>query len=278
MLTFEEGEKVTEYQLFPDIKLIVSAADNIACDNAIEISYCVDGICEYKTDSGYYYVSGGKYFICDHRNEVQRSLSSDHSGITVLIDPCCGSKAFDGVIDMPGILKKLQDREQCVFNADDSIKRMFSDIYDEMEISNITMLRIKVLELLMLMSGSRNSVCDKSRKIRKAGSFICQNPTEHYTISQLSELFKVDVTTLKILFRQIFGCPVYTYTKNRKMFYAAALIRDTEMKIIDIAEEVGYSNASKFSKAFRDVMGTAPKKYQMEHKKSEKYQKCHISA
>ena len=51
------------------------------------------------------------------------------------------------------------------------------------------------------------------------------------------------------------------------MFRAAKLLRDTDMKIIDIAEEVGYSNASKFSYAFRSVMGAAPKRFRMEQNK-----------
>ena len=52
------------------------------------------------------------------------------------------------------------------------------------------------------------------------------------------------------------------------MFRAAELLRTTDMKVIDVAEEVGYSNASKFSSAFRDVMGVNPKYFQMEHKSS----------
>ena len=60
------------------------------------------------------------------------------------------------------------------------------------------------------------------------------------------------------------------------MFRAAELLRNTEMKIIDIAEEVGYCNASKFSSAFRDVMGIAPKNYQMERKRKRKFKKRSI--
>ena len=51
------------------------------------------------------------------------------------------------------------------------------------------------------------------------------------------------------------------------MFRAAELMSTSDMRIIDIAEEVGSCNASKFSSAFREVMGVNPKYYQMEHKK-----------
>ena len=62
------------------------------------------------------------------------------------------------------------------------------------------------------------------------------------------------------------------------MFRAAELLRDTDMKVIDIAEDVGYCNASKFSGSFRDVMGTAPRDFQTEHKKRQKHKDLSVSA
>ena len=85
-------------------------------------------------------------------------------------------------------------------------------------------------------------------------------------IRRLAEQFAIAPHTLKAEFSRYFGSSVYSYTKLRKMFRAAELICTADMKIIDIAEEVGYCNASKFSSAFRSVMGTAPKDYRTEHK------------
>ena len=159
---------------------------------------------------------------------------------------------------MSAVMRNIQDCKQCIFTADDNIQRLFSDICDTF---NTSMLRIKVLELIILMGEKRSSACEKSERIRNIGSFICENLCDHYTIAQLSGLFEIDRTTLKKLFRQTFGCPVYTYAK----------------KIIDIAEEVGYCNASKFSSAFRDVIGTAPKNYQTERKKTRRHKNRQIS-
>ena len=64
----------------------------------------------------------------------------------------------------------------------------------------------------------------------------------------------------------------------RKMFRAAELLRGTDMKIIDIAEEVGYCNASKFASAFRDVVGRAPRDYRTEHKLTASSAKCAVKA
>ena len=46
------------------------------------------------------------------------------------------------------------------------------------------------------------------------------------------------------------------------MSFAAELLRsETDIKISDIAERVGYDNPSKFSAAFKCVMGVTPVVY-----------------
>lgn len=45
------------------------------------------------------------------------------------------------------------------------------------------------------------------------------------------------------------------------MHKASLLILSNKMKIIDIALELGYSNASKFAKAFKDIYGVTPSEY-----------------
>lgn len=91
-------------------------------------------------------------------------------------------------------------------------------------------------------------------------SYMVMQDVNHQLFAE-SVIDEVNTTTLKAVFRRIFGCSIYAYAKNRKMFYAAVLLRDTDMKIIDIAEEAGYCNASKFSSAFSSVIGVSPSVY-----------------
>ena len=45
------------------------------------------------------------------------------------------------------------------------------------------------------------------------------------------------------------------------MHGAAALLRETDRTVLDIACQFGYDNASKFARAFRDVIGVSPREY-----------------
>ena len=51
------------------------------------------------------------------------------------------------------------------------------------------------------------------------------------------------------------------YVRAQKMHAAAELLRSTDQTVLDIAGQFGYDNASKFAKAFRDIIGVSPNSY-----------------
>lgn len=268
---------MVEYQLFPDIKLMIGRHDTDFVSNGTEISFCISGICEYSIGQKYYYLKAKNCIVLRSSSDTAISYSSDYCGITLLIDSQFKSTAFSEILDMQDIMRKMSHGESCIFSADEKIEKLFSDIYKEQGTSKAEILRIKVLELLMLLSEQKNAHCEQQEIIEQVGAFISRNVSDHYTISELSEMFGINPTTLKSAFKQYHGCPVYAYAKNRKMFRAAELMSNSDMRIIDIAEEVGYCNASKFSCAFREVIGVNPKYFQTEHKKLHTRQNCFIS-
>ena len=68
--------------------------------------------------------------------------------------------------------------------------------------------------------------------------------------------------SLRKVFKAVYGAPVYQYVKRYKMKAAAELlISENNLNIAEIAQRLGYDNASKFSSAFRDIMGVTPQHY-----------------
>ena len=58
----------------------------------------------------------------------------------------------------------------------------------------------------------------------------------------------------------------YAYLKHYRMNSAAVQLRESNESINQIALSLGYSNASKFARAFRDVFGVLPKDYRTAQK------------
>lgn len=93
------------------------------------------------------------------------------------------------------------------------------------------------------------------------GTYLQNNLDTHVTIQQLASMFHVSQTQLKTSFKERFGVPLYSYSRKLKMQAAAEKLCEENGTVLDVAGQFGYSNGSKFAKAFRDVMGMTPKEY-----------------
>ena len=84
------------------------------------------------------------------------------------------------------------------------------------------------------------------------------NPPE---MSQLCKISAMGQTKLRESCKAMYGVPVGYYIRQAKMRYALLLLSKPNLTIGNIAEHLGYANASKFSAAFRKVYGKSPEKY-----------------
>lgn len=254
----------TEFQLFPDIKLVCSDKPFSAAGDELMICCCTGGICEFRISSRYFYLTAETIVAFSQGKEYQLCCSKDFCGIFLVIRTPFNAPDFSEIFGISAILRDIRQREVRVYPSGSRIRNLLEAILTGAERSLISLMRLKTIELFMLLGESR-PMRRSNKKALLTGEFVCKNISEHYTIPQLSELFSANQTTLKSDFRRYYGCGIYSYIKKRKMFRAAELLVQTDMKIIDIAEEVGYCNASKFASAFQSVMGVTPKYFRMEH-------------
>ncbi|MEE0954310.1 MAG: AraC family transcriptional regulator [Eubacterium sp.] len=92
-------------------------------------------------------------------------------------------------------------------------------------------------------------------------SFLRSHLEEKVTIAMLADQFECSPTTIKTAFRSYYDRSVYSSFKSMKMRAAAEDLAVTDCSIMAIAAKYGYVNCSKFSDAFRKVMGSLPGKY-----------------
>ena len=101
--------------------------------------------------------------------------------------------------------------------------------------------------------------------VRDIHKRLISNLQERPTIEELSKEYLINTATLKDTFKGVYGQPIGTYMKVYRMKQAAALLRQTQATIAEIASQFGYENQSKFSTAFRDVMKIAPAEYRKQN-------------
>ena len=107
-----------------------------------------------------------------------------------------------------------------------------------------------------------DSISQKDKQIAEdTFAFCMEHMQEHYTIQFLAERADISPTKLKIVFRRVYNATLFAFIRAEKMRFAARQLVVSNRRTLDIAEACGYDNASKFSAAFRDVMGCSPKEY-----------------
>ena len=81
-------------------------------------------------------------------------------------------------------------------------------------------------------------------------------------IEELSKQYLMNTTTLKSVFKAVYGMPIASYMKEYRMKLASNMLLQEDKSISEIAAAVGYKSQSKFTSAFRDIFQILPTAYQ----------------
>ncbi|MCW3160300.1 helix-turn-helix transcriptional regulator [Chryseobacterium oryctis] len=96
--------------------------------------------------------------------------------------------------------------------------------------------------------------------VHLAASLINENIKKPLTIEEISKRVGINQTKLKKLFKEIFGCTIFTYLQTIRMNNAKTYITDSELTIDEISQLSGYTSISNFSAAFKKHFGFSPSK------------------
>ena len=96
---------------------------------------------------------------------------------------------------------------------------------------------------------------------KEVHSILLSDLSQNHTARELAERFQIGETSLKNYFRGVFGENLSVWLRKARMRRAAELLRDTELRVAEIAAQVGYENQSKFAAVFARQFGCSPLEY-----------------
>lgn len=100
--------------------------------------------------------------------------------------------------------------------------------------------------------------------------YIEKHYQEDLNLYSLAEKVYLSPSYLCARFKRITGFGINKYIKNVRMERAEQLVINTNMKIIDICEQVGYHNLSYFCQSYKEHFGKTPEKYRQHNLKEYK--------
>ena len=157
-----------------------------------------------------------------------------------------------------------------MIRANPTIEHIFSELYTVPEKIRYGYIRVKVLELLLILT-ELNPTANQTdhlhfseaqiEKVKQIHAFLTEHFNEHYTIEYLSEHFEISPTVLKKCFKGVYGNSVYSYMKLYRLQIAEKLLKESSLTINEIATHIGYLNPNKFTSAFCAQYGIPPTAY-----------------
>ncbi|NOU88278.1 response regulator [Paenibacillus sp. LMG 31460] len=102
---------------------------------------------------------------------------------------------------------------------------------------------------------------ETSRMVQKIKTYIQENYSKEVSLHSLAEQLFVSKNYISSIYKQKTGLNFLDYLTQVRMEQAKHRLETTEKGILQIAQEVGYKNASHFGKVFKQEVGTTPAEY-----------------
>lgn len=171
-------------------------------------------------------------------------------------------------IDLISMAKSVCEEHQIDMSAGMS-KEKFS--YDNlMALSCLSNVQNYMLNLYEVIASSlKGHQHHYSYSIRQCIEYIEQHYYENITLDDLALQVSISKSYLSMLFKQETDINFINYLTEYRISRAKKLLENSNQKIYEIAEKVGFSSPYYFSKVFKDITGLSCKEYKDRHGKAQ---------
>ena len=104
------------------------------------------------------------------------------------------------------------------------------------------------------------------RRLLRAKDRMDAASHEEWPVPRLARVSGASQAHFARSFKEAFGVPPHRYLLTRRIERATALLRDTDLPVIEIAFEAGWNSLGTFGRTFRDVTGESPGEFRARQK------------
>ena len=253
-------------------------------DSVLEIYYCRSGRVGWNMQGGTaVYLGAGDMTVhsmaCCADSAMMFPLGYSE-GISISVDlkqlpSICPEVLEDAGVESHQLQERFCSGKPSTIPSCSDLEHIFAPLYSAPVSVRISLLKLKVLEILIYLSSMKSGqkeltqyFSQQTEVIKEIHRQLTEHLGQRFTIAELSKQYLINTSTLKEIFKAVYGQPIATYMKEFRVHQAMKLLRETDASIADIANQVGYETQGKFSKAFKDVAQVLPTEYRkMQHQK-----------
>lgn len=143
--------------------------------------------------------------------------------------------------------------------TEEDFQKAVREIYTFRHFSDIVELIERYLD--MAAASIRQELDAPNYAVHQVKQYIHLHYAEDLSLNLLADLVYLNPKYLSNIFTQSTGCNLNKYIRRVRMEKACELLLDTNMKVSDISQAVGYPNPSYFCKTFQEIYGTTPDRF-----------------
>lgn len=252
-------------------------------DHILEINYCYDGRVGWNMGNGNTVYLGPHDYSMHTMKTCAKSVmtlpNQYYKGLILCIDLEQITKNPPELLKETGITGTFLYNKFCTneaflsFAGNRNTETIFSAFFHQPKELQSTYWKIKTVELLLYLSkleiSSRQCLSEYQSEqikiVRTIHEQMAQHLDQRFTIEFLSKQYLMNPTTLKQVFKAVYGNSIAAHIKEHRMERAAELLLETNYSIAQISKIVGYDSQSKFTSAFKEQFHTLPTDYRKHH-------------
>ncbi len=288
---YKEGEgRVDVYTLAPGIRISFNQIytsswtkgdSSLFSEQMLVLNFCLAGRCDVS-------LSESRYTIVKEKQQCVSTIlpTKDfyypgrlYEGMQLYIDRTVLSRAknsdllgeFD--LDIEKIITQFCSKTGLYLHRmNDTMLEIVHKAWTEKENPKLGKLRYFTLRLLyelmtMPCESETNTYFTRSQIaiVKEAESQIMKDLSKRITAKEMADHFGISESSFKLYVKGILGDSYLSYFRKKRMEKAASLLTSTDLKVIEIANSVGYENQGKFAKVFAEMYGASPLEFRRLH-------------
>ncbi len=130
----------------------------------------------------------------------------------------------------------------------------------------VSLLRTVLVELKRIVCGEAVDELVPTvseRSVQHLIQMLSSQCGQSWTLAQMSELCGIQRARLNTVFQRLTGSTPMEYLSRLRMERAKTLLRETDIKVIDIAFECGFNSSQYFANTFKGATGMTPSEYRV---------------
>jgi len=207
------------------------------------------------------------YFETKQKN---RAAEEDIEVIAVLLYPGILEQLFD--FELSSSVHSINyDIKQVVINELlENFKRSISLLIDNPELADEKIIEAKLKEFVLLMTKSQD-IPDQYEFLSNLfspvnisfKSVINQNLYTNLSLDELARLCHMSASSFKRKFNAVYNESPQKYISRMKIEKSAHLLKAKNLRVADIAYDVGFESVSTFNRNFLNTYGKSPSEYRL---------------